>query len=175
MLQIIERKVNMIYTGNYKNCSSSKLFVSISGDLGKKANFNGKYFKELAPKLSFWKTWHENVGKIPELDNMYYYIENYYNQVLKNLDIQSMLDVLGNDFILGCYEESDEFCHRQIVALYLEMILGINIEEVIIKNDKLIKIPRSEIYNIVKDILCKVIIEDISETKKSRDKQMILF
>ncbi len=42
----------MIYTGSYSKCKSGNL-ISISGDHGKKANFNGKFIREFAPKLSF--------------------------------------------------------------------------------------------------------------------------
>ena len=56
----------MIYTGSYENYKYvPERFVSISGDKGKSANFNGKTYSKLAPKLSFWKIWHENIGIIP--------------------------------------------------------------------------------------------------------------
>ena len=164
----------MIYTGNYKNCSSSELFVSISGDCGKMVDFKGNYCKLLAPKLSFWKKWHDNIGKIPELENIYFYIENYYYQVLKNLDINLLFSTLGNSFIMGCYEDNEEFCHRQIVASYLEMLLGIDINEVTIKNNKFIKIPKSQTSIVVKDMLCEIIIKDMENEKYEYDKQMIL-
>lgn len=159
----------MIYTGNYKNCKDSELFVSISGDHGKSVNFKGRCYSLLAPKLSFWQKWHDNIGKIKEIDNMYFYIENYYYQVLRDLDINLLLSTLGNNFILGCYEENGEFCHRYIVALYLEMLLGIEIEEVMIKNNKLIKLPKTKTLQVIKNILCEVIIKDIQNTNNKKD------
>ena len=104
----------------------------------------------------------------------YFYIENYYYQVLKNLDINLLFSTLGNSFIMGCYEDNEEFCHRQIVASYLEMLLGIDINEVTIKNNKFIKIPKSQTSIVVKDMLCEIIIKDMENEKYEYDKQMIL-
>ena len=73
----------MIYTGNYNNCSNSKMFVSISGDKGKDAGYEGRYYLPLAPKKEFFEKWKENIGKITEEENMLFYIENYYRKVLK--------------------------------------------------------------------------------------------
>lgn len=47
-----------VHTGN---------LISISGDRGKSVGFEGKTMSQLAPKLSFWKVWHNNIGKIPEI------------------------------------------------------------------------------------------------------------
>ena len=61
---------NMIRTGNYKSFGETKYCtISISGDKGKSVNYNGNCFPALAPKLSFWTIWHENIGKINEQDN----------------------------------------------------------------------------------------------------------
>ena len=78
----------MIYTGNYKKCKSGNL-ISISGDRGRKENFSGKYIRELAPKLSFWKIWESNIGKISEYENTKYYIESYYKEVLSKVEVYS--------------------------------------------------------------------------------------
>ena len=73
--------MNKIFTGCYSTCKKGNL-ISISGDKGKSVNFKGKHIKELAPKLVFWKVWHENIGKINEEENAKYYIEQYFLDIL---------------------------------------------------------------------------------------------
>lgn len=119
----------VIYTGNYENCKSGRKIVSISGDGGKQVGFTGKRYKLLAPKLSFWKTWHDNIGKIPEKENNIFYIKQYYESVLKNLDISQLLKELNGSIML-CYESNLEFCHRHIVAAYIECESGIIVPEI---------------------------------------------
>lgn len=55
----------MIYTSSHEEWQSTIYETySISGNRGKDANYNGKYYKELAPKKDFWIVWHNNIGKI---------------------------------------------------------------------------------------------------------------
>lgn len=119
----------IILTGNYENCTIGNT-VSISGDKGKSTNYTGKSLTKLAPKLSFWKIWHDNIGKINEKENNKFYIEEFYNQVLKNLDPEEVLIELEDRSILLCYENNNEFCHRHLVAFWLELFLGIKTYEV---------------------------------------------
>jgi hypothetical protein len=77
----------MILTSSYNNWQSDKYTTyAISGNPKKDANYKGKCYPKLAPKLSFWKVWHNNIGIIPEEENNKYYIEEYYKQVLSKLD-----------------------------------------------------------------------------------------
>lgn len=146
-----------IMTGNYENCKVGNL-ISISGDRGKRKNFNGKYITELAPKKEFWKVWHDNIGKISEEENTKYYIREYYNQVLSRIDPEKIYNKLENGTILLCYEDNNEFCHRHLVAFYLELFLGIKTYEVRVN-------PKRETYHVLsrpeylKDILEEVIKE----------------
>lgn len=117
-----------IYTGSYDTCKFGNL-ISISGDRGKQVNFNGKTLSCLAPKREFWRIWHDNIGKITEEENMRYYIKQYYEQVLLNVNFEEIL-FHEKEPILLCYEESDKFCHRHIVAEYLEIKYGIFVPEV---------------------------------------------
>ena len=120
----------MISTSSYKNWKSDKYrVVSISGDRGMGANYKGNCYPKLAPKLGFWRTWHDNIGKITEEENMRYYIKQYYEQVLLNVNFEEIL-FHEKEPILLCYEESDKFCHRHIVAEYLEIKYGIFVPEV---------------------------------------------
>lgn len=118
----------MIYTGNYDNCRKGNI-ISISGDRGKLVGYTGKCLPELAPRLGFWKQWHEQMNSMPVHENTRFYIEHYYDEVLSKVDI---LDLLKDesDPILLCYEKPLDFCHRHIVANYIEFIYGIVVPEI---------------------------------------------
>lgn len=132
----------MIYTGSHKNCFTDKYkLVSISGNRGKDVHFMGECYPALAPKLSFWKIWHDNIGKISPYDNNRYYIEEYYKQVLSKLDAIEVFENLDNSILL-CYEEAEEFCHRHIVAAWLEIKLNIVVPEVKVINNELVYLNR---------------------------------
>ena len=110
-----------------------EILISISGDRGKSVGFNGKAIPQLAPKREFWNIWHENIGKIPEEENTRYYINEYYKQVLSKVDIEELLKV-EKDPILLCFEKGQQFCHRHILAEYIEMkykikVIDIKIDE----------------------------------------------
>lgn len=120
----------MISTSSYNDWRSDNFVTySISGDRGKGANYQGRYYPKLAPKLSFWKTWHDNIGKISEEENNKYYVQEYWNQVLSKLDPEQVYRELDNSVLL-CYESNTEFCHRYIVAAWFEILLDINVPEI---------------------------------------------
>lgn len=144
----------MIKTSSYENLKSS-LFktISISGDRGKSVGYTGLCYPKLAPKLSFWKKWHENIGVVSEEENNRYYIEEYYKQVLSNLDPEIVYKELDHSILL-CYEDSDQFCHRHIVAAWLELLLNEEVDEVIMEEYKIKKVIRPKY---IKQILEEVI------------------
>ena len=114
--------MNKIFTSYYamaRYFPNDYRLVSISADGGRIARFGGEVYKKLAPKQEFWKVWHDNKGKIDELENNKYYIENYYNQVLRDLNPQEIIGELGDSIVLLCYERAADFCHRHIVAEWL--------------------------------------------------------
>jgi hypothetical protein len=54
----------------------------------------------------------------------------YRAQVLDKLDPQQIIQGLGGDnFIMLCWEAPGEFCHRRIVAVWMEAATGIKIPE----------------------------------------------
>ena len=132
----------MIYTSSYDNCNIDKYKTySISGDSGKRVNYKGDSYSKLAPKWSFWKIWHDNIGIINEEDNNKYYIREYCNQVLSHLDPKEIYKELDNSVLL-CYEPNTEFCHRHIVAAWFELTLGIKVPEIKSYNNKVEEICR---------------------------------
>lgn len=138
----------MIYTSNYidMNKHKNKNLISISGDGGATLGFSGNSYKKLAPKYLFWKEWHDNVERKSEIENNKFYVEEFYKKVLKDLDPIEVLKELGKNPILICYEDSEQFCHRHIVAFWFEMMLGIGTKE--IHNNKAVNRP-----NYIKELL----------------------
>lgn len=149
----------MVYTSSYDEINFKNYETySISGDRGKMKNYDGKCYPDLAPKLSFWKIWHSNIGIIKEEENNKFYIEKYYKQVLSKLDPEEVYKKLDNSILL-CYESSDKFCHRFIVAAWFELFLDIYIPEVKIVNNKL---ERAERLEYIKDYLEEIIKNNIN-------------
>ena len=132
----------MISTSSYNNWQSTMYKTySISGNRGKDANYQGNCYPKLAPKYSFWKTWHDNIGKISEEENNKYYVEEYWKQVLSKLDPEQVYSELEFSVLL-CYEKNTEFCHRHIVAACFEILLNVHVPEKIINNSLIEEVER---------------------------------
>lgn len=111
----------MIYTSYYakiKKLPEDVIPVSIAGKAPK--GFKGIQYKKLAPKYSFFSVWKETH------DNEYY-IKHFNKEVLANLDIKQVISDLENfkkdensKIALICYEKSEDFCHRHLVAYWLK-------------------------------------------------------
>lgn len=149
----------MINTSSYNEWKSKKYRTySISGNRGKDVNYQGDYYKELAPKLTFWKIWHENIGKVSEEENNKYYIQEYWKQVLSKLDPEKIYNELNNSILL-CYEPNTEFCHRHIVAAWFELLLGVRVPETKASDYKIEEVERPEYI--------KTYLEDIMKLNKN--------
>lgn len=151
-----------IFTGNYEECKAGNL-ISISGDRGKKVGFTGKAIPQLAPKKGFWMTFFNNIGKIPEADNIKYYIEEYYKQVLSKVDIEELLKN-EKDPILLCYEKGKDFCHRHILAEYIELKYNIKVRD--IKIDENLDIEENKRPKYIRSMLENVIAKSTEAEKE---------
>lgn len=153
-------KVN-IYTSSYdsiKNDKYNNFLVSVSGDRGKRANYMGECFPILAPKKDFWLNWHFRNNPY-SMENIEYYVTEYYKQVLSTLNVDEVVERLQNKILL-CYEPYDEFCHRDIIAYWIELVLGKEIPEIRVSSDgKVIKLPRP---SYIRDMLEKVMKDELS-------------
>ena len=112
---------------------------------------------QLAPKRAFWEIWHNNIGKISEEENNRYYIKQYYEKVLSKIDIEELLKD-EKDPILLCYEKKGEFCHRHIVAEYLNIKYGITVRDISINKE--LEIVENERPAYIRKILEDVIREE---------------
>lgn len=105
---------------SYRNVKGYR-FISI-------ARFNkywtGEEYKLLAPP-----------AEIITIKDEKLYTKLYYEKVLNKLNPQEVYNQLGDKVVLLCYEkwsdikEGTTFCHRRIVAKWLEDNLGIKVEE----------------------------------------------
>ena len=85
--------------------------------------YKGKRYPPLAPPWSLVAAYKKTGDKDA-------YEEAYLKQVLSNITPEKVMKDLGNDAILLCYENPVEFCHRHIVADWLNAS-GFDCEELI--------------------------------------------
>ena len=103
------------YFGNLKNVKNPIAICGKSPDW-----YNGPQYKVLAPKYSFFKDYKD--GIIDEAG----YTSQFYSQVLSSLKQEDVINKLKSfypneeEITLICYEKPEEFCHRHIVANWLE-------------------------------------------------------
>lgn len=84
--------------------------------------YKGLQYKKLAPKYGFFVEWKKNH------DNDYY-IKHFQSEVLDGLNATEVIldfskmdygfNVGENDIALICYEKPSDFCHRHLVAEWL--------------------------------------------------------
>lgn len=124
----------MIYTTYFarlRNLPKNVIPISICGKAPEW--YKGEQYKKLAPKYGFfmeWKKTHDND----------YYIRHFNSEVLDTLSINSVLNELqlkipedirskmiapvyenyDLHIALVCYEKPQDFCHRHIVAEWLQ-------------------------------------------------------
>ncbi len=110
-----------MYTSNYRKHGAHPDAVSIAGRAPDW--FGGKQFKKLAPKYWFFKKYKEDGDEE-------FYIAQYYEEVLNKLDPKEVYKELGEEAVLLCWEPPGKFCHRRLVAEWLQKALGIIIEEI---------------------------------------------
>ena len=112
------KEIYMIYTSYFsavKKLPSNICAISIAGWPPK--GWKGPQYKALAPKWNFFSKWKENH------DNDYY-IEHFNKEVLEPLSPESVVKLLkqiagSKDVCLCCFESPGEFCHRHLVANWL--------------------------------------------------------
>ena len=149
-------------TGSYDTVLAGNR-VSITGDGGNAWGYYGPAYKKLAPRLVTYTPYAEKYEELLSLREMQeymamrkqiedQYIESYYETRLKELDVLELLDILqqkfGNQIILLCHESIEEFCHRRLVADYIELKTGVYIPEVSVSSRGVVKRENPIRYNI---------------------------
>ena len=114
----------MIRTSCFKKSKDEAHTVSIA-----RSDFpwpmKGYRFEKYLPlllSLSLLREW--RAGKISKEA----YTQRYYNETLSRLDPQKVYNDLDGKILL-CHEPPGEFCHRRLVARWLEDSLNIEVPE----------------------------------------------
>jgi hypothetical protein len=107
----------MILTSNFKIAGHLPQAVAIS--LGVPRGWSGRRYTGLAPSRKLIKIMD------PETFTRLYKVE-----VLDKLDPMKVMGDLGGDnFAMLCWEAPGEFCHRRVVAVWMQKETGILVEE----------------------------------------------
>jgi len=80
-------------------------------------------YPALMPSLGLLRDWKE--GKVTEEKD---YTQRYYKEVLSKLDPRKVYNDLDGKILL-CHEPPGAFCHRRLVARWLEHSLGVKVPE----------------------------------------------
>lgn len=134
-------------TSCYENCKIGNT-VSITGDGGNAWNYFGPAYKKLAPSWKLYEYWRDNLDNLNDKILIEYYIKEYFNHRLSSLNSLELLyefkERFGEEIILLCHElpsisdemSKEHFCHRRVVADFIELTTGIIIPEIsVLKNN----------------------------------------
>lgn len=135
-------------TSCYENAKAGNL-VSITGDGGNAWGFYGNSYKKMAPKLYLWQYYNDNPDSLRKEKLIDWYIKEFYELRLKKLNPYDLLDSLkqkfGDEIILLCHElpsiklDKTHFCHRRLLADWIELETGIVIPEISIDKTEIVK------------------------------------
>jgi hypothetical protein len=84
--------------------------------------YKGRQYKKLAPKFWFFQKYKLDHDEV-------FYTKCFYDEVLCELDSKTVFEELGEDATLLCWEKSGQFCHRRLVAEWLQNNLHIEVPE----------------------------------------------
>ena len=103
---------------NYQKANLTSISIAAKAPIW----YKGDEYKKLAPKWSFYSEWKNGSHKG---DNDYY-TKHFKEEVLDKLDPEQVLKELEgfsgvseDNIILLCYEKTGTFCHRHLVADWL--------------------------------------------------------
>jgi len=114
--------MKQIYTSNYDRCGGNKNAIAISVRVPAENVFN--QLPSLAPTWDLVKDY--KTGKINDAE----YVVKYLT-ILKERDLTpaKIYDAIPDGAILLCYEKPGQFCHRRVLAIWLQNHLDVEIPE----------------------------------------------
>lgn len=96
----------------------------ITGFWMRKFHPHDKVYPALEPKYSFWRIWEQNSQNLSEEDNDKYYVEQYYEQVLLQLDPEQVYNEISVEEELGgALLFCDDDITRFIIGAWFELLL----------------------------------------------------
>lgn len=115
----------------------NEVFISIAGY--SPTWFKGYKLPELAPKKQWWTVWHNTFKEnLESYESKNWYIEKYKETVLNQIDpivLKQTFDKLSltndgkhHNITLLCYESPDKFCHRHLVAEWINSVMVLEME-----------------------------------------------
>ena len=129
-------KIYTIYFSNkiFKNWDRDDYIIPVCADLHRYIPFT-KWYKELAPDLEIVQQFQKIRSRTKRIKEWF---TGKYLYKLKVLRENGTLDkyskelqelVKFNDVYLLCYERPNQFCHRHLLAAYLNKFYDLGIEE----------------------------------------------
>lgn len=142
--------------------------IAISGDEGKIVGFTGRAMKKLSP-FKFYRKWKANEEMIKEMyatfqitkedyerlkkESEMDYIRKFYYGVLSPQDPQKIYEELGENAVILCFERPTDFCHRFLVAGWLELSLGVEIDELGFENNQIIRENKNKLKSEIEKLM----------------------
>jgi hypothetical protein len=111
----------MVETSSFRRAKGDPRRVAISASVPK--DYNGRSCKKLAPP--YWMVKKSKSGEKTDEE----FERLFKEHVLDKLDAREVLNEIGDDAILLCWEKPGEFCHRTLVGEWLSRELGIEVKE----------------------------------------------
>lgn len=107
-------KIYTSYFANLKNIPDSIVPISVCRRPPK--GYNGLEYKVLAPSFSLLSAWKKEPNETA--------YRTVFGNLLNHLDSRAIIDDLyimasGKDIVLVCYEGPSKFCHRHLIAEWL--------------------------------------------------------
>ena len=84
-------------TSCYANAKTGNL-VSITGDGGNAWGFYGNSYKKMSPRLYLWQYYDQNPDNLTEEELIDWYIREFYDLRLKNLNPNELMNTLNQKF-----------------------------------------------------------------------------
>ena len=92
---------------------------------------NARFMPELAPKKCWWRIWHDKFKDNPNSpESIEWYTNIYRDTVLSNLNLNNVLNKLGDNAVMLCYEKPTDFCHRHLIANWIQENTNIKVDEI---------------------------------------------
>lgn len=103
----------------------------------------------MSPKLYLWQYYNNNPDQLSDEELIDWYIKEFYELRLKHLNPYDLLNTLnqkfGDEIVLLCHElpgktiSKQTFCHRRLLADWIELEIGIIIPEISIDTNGVTK------------------------------------